>query len=117
MMNRAFSPSSGVMPYLPSRHSPCHRSSHAQISSGTPLSGSGSKTYAMSPSQFAAASRYSGDSLMRTTYSFSHSSLGNTATPGHLLVGLQMEQAAVKHHAGARTNQMSWVACPPPFPD
>src|ERR671930_1574425 len=89
MMNRAFSPSSGVMPYLPSRHSPCHRSSHAQISSGTPLSGSGSKTYAMSPSQFAAASRYSGDSLMRTTYSFSHSSLGNTATPGHLLVGLQ----------------------------
>src|SRR6266511_1586602 len=44
MMNFAFSPSSAPIPYLESRHCPCHRSSHAHISSPTPLSGSGSKT-------------------------------------------------------------------------
>src|SRR5437660_11309156 len=35
----------------------------------------------MSPSHVAAASLYSFDSLMRSTYNFSHSSLGNVATP------------------------------------
>ena len=51
---------------LAERHSPCQRSSSAHRSSGTPLSGSASKTTARAPSHVAAASRYSAEPLIRS---------------------------------------------------
>src|SRR5438067_13810685 len=80
MMNRAFSPSSCATPNFAPRHFPCHRSIQTQTSSGTFLSGSRSKTYERSPSQLEAASSYSFDELMRSTYSVSQSWLGKTGT-------------------------------------
>src|SRR6266550_7642628 len=84
MMNRAFSPSSCSTPNFAPRHLPCHKSIHTQTSSGTFLSGSRSKTYERSPSQLEAASSYSFEELMRSTYSVSQSWLGKTGTAGSL---------------------------------